>query len=192
MKSLTYLVLGHRHSGKDTFSELFVEENKISFYSSSFLVNEETVFPVLGPKYGYANPIACYEDRNNHRVEWRDLILAYNTPDRTRMARRILDTAALYCGMRSNEEFQACEKAGLFDYIFWIRATPRVEENDPSMDIEYDPSRMILINNSGTLEDLKRQVKIASEIVQGKANLISVDPGNWRLKRLLQTKAPWK
>lgn len=172
------LVLGHKSHGKDFFCELLVKETQLHFYSSSYFVNEKVVFPVLGPKYDYPDAISCYEDRDNHRVEWRDLILAYNTPDRTRMAREILSEVNIYCGMRSNEEFQACEKARLFDFIFWVRATGRLnnkgvalEENDESMDIDYNPKRMILIDNSGSKDNLKHQAKIAADIIQGRAFL---------------------
>jgi len=171
MNKLSILVLGHKSHGKDFFCDLLVKETGLYFYSSSFFVNEKVVFPVLGPKYGYANAMACYEDRDKHRVEWRDLILAYNTPDRTRMAREILSEVSIYCGMRSNEEFQACEKASLFGFIFWVRSTGRdgLEENDESMDIEYNPKRMILIDNSGSKDNLVHQAKIAAEIIQGRA-----------------------
>jgi hypothetical protein len=179
MNKPTVLILGHKQHGKDFFCELLTKETKLPFYSSSFFVNEKVVFPVLGPKYNYPNAIACYEGRNNHRVECRDLILAYNTPDRTRMAREILSEVSVYCGMRSNDEFQACEKSNLFDFIFWVRSTGRIdsngiliEENDESMDIEYNPKRMILIDNSGSKEELKHQVKIAAEIIKGETNLL--------------------
>lgn len=182
MNKPSILVLGHKSHGKDTFCELLIKETGLAFYSSSFFVNEKVVFPVLGPKYGYPDAMSCYEDRNNHRIEWRDLILAYNTPDRTRMAREILSEVSVYCGMRSNEEFQACEKDRLFDFIFWVRSTGRLdsngfplEENDESMGIEYNPKRMILIGNAGLKEELKYQAKVAADLIHGKANLIRVE-----------------
>jgi hypothetical protein len=155
------LVLGHARHGKDTVAEVLRDEYGFSFASSSHFCAERVMMPYYNSKMGhpgYANVEDCYADRVNNRAEWFNQIQAYNSPDRGRLAREILETSDLYVGMRCKEEFAAAKDA--FDFILWVDATERGLPLEPedSFDIEFDPQTMILVPNNGTLEDLNDSV----------------------------------
>ena len=182
------LIIGKGRHGKDTVAEILLELTDLKFTSSSWFL-AEIIFEQFGGYSVYPSVEDCFNDRHNHREEWFNFVRAYNQGDESRLAQEILTVSDVYVGLRSLVEFQAARH--LFDFIFYVEASKRVDYVDETFEIPLD-RQMIVIANNSTLEDLKHQVKIASEIVQGKANLLSVDPGNWRLKRLLQTKAPWE
>lgn len=139
------LILGHGHHGKGTAAEFFKEITGLDYLDSSWAAAEMVVFPVLGPKYGYETVEECHADRRSKRIEWRDLITAYNTPDKSRLATEILEKVDVYVGMRCPQEFEASKH--LFDNILWIDASER-EREDPSMGIMFDSRCMTWISNN--------------------------------------------
>ena len=68
----------------------------------------------------YSDIEECYEDRVNHRKEWFDQIVAYNTPDLLRLAKEIYSVYDIYVGIRNRHEFEAAKDAGLFDFSIWV------------------------------------------------------------------------
>lgn len=159
MKKL--LILGHARHGKDTVAELMRDRHGVSFRGSSLFLTESCVRPHLATKgIHYGSTEECYADRVNHRSAWRHAIVEYNSNPQ-RLAREILAEADAYVGMRSAREYAATKD--LFDQIFWVDASDRglPPESKSSMDIEFDPVEMILINNSGTLEELAEAVDAA-------------------------------
>lgn len=180
------LILGHGRHGKDTAADILKEELDYQFISSSLFAAKRVMMPYFA-KMGvhYASVEACYEDRHavywadwaprrwllrllgieprkvEHRAIWYDQISAYNSPDKARLAREIMQECDIYVGMRSNEEYQAAK--GLFDVTLWVDAGLRVDYREPrnSFDIDFNLSEMIWIDNNGSLEHLKRQVLAA-------------------------------
>jgi hypothetical protein len=168
LKSPRVLILGHARHGKDTFAEYISKHSNLNFKSSSEAA-AEVVFSQID---GYNTVQECFEDRVNHRLLWRDLLIKYNTPNATKLAEKILSESNLYVGMRSLHEFNAAVNKNLFDYIFYVTALNRLKSTDPSLDIDYNPKTMILIDNNETLSELESQAKIAVEIILEKTNLI--------------------
>lgn len=151
------LILGKGGHGKDTMAEIISDLYGLSFQSSSFAACEKAVMPTLCKKYGYKSAQECYDDRRNHREEWKQLITDYNTPDKSRLCREILAENDMYVGMRCADEFAASKH--LFDEIYYVDASDRVPEEDPTMKIEFDPSYMTWIDNNGTIHDLVEQIE---------------------------------
>ena len=149
------LILGLGECGKDRFAEYIAKHaSNWTFQSSSMAACEKAVYPVLKDKYGYKSIQECFDDRRNHREEWRDLIFAYNTPDRARLAKEILAVSDAYVGMRSVLEYQ--EAKSLFDFIIWVDVSTRKPDLvDPSMEIPFNARTMLVVDNNGTLEDLE-------------------------------------
>lgn len=162
------LILGHARHGKDTVAEMLRDQHGYTFSSSSHFCAERVMLPYFNaqPGVGYADVNDCYADRVNHRATWFDQIKAYNTPDRSRLAREMLEENDLYVGMRSSDEFEAARS--LFDYVVWVDASGRGVAPEPrdSFDIDFHPS-MWLVRNDGTLEDLEAAVKRLAIIIQG-------------------------
>ena len=162
MKNPKILILGHGRHGKDTVAEIFRDEFGLRFVSSSLFVGEKIMFDIFNSREdlpSYQNFEECYADRHNHRGEWHRQIGAYNSPDKSRIAAEVLEVCDMYVGMRCRHEYEASKK--LFDYTFWVDATDRGMplEGKDSFNIEYDPKTMILIENNGSLENLKERVR---------------------------------
>lgn len=144
------LILGHGQHGKDTFAELMRDRFKLTFESSSRAALR-AITGKLAAATGVCNPEMQYASRALHRDLWRDLIAEYNSPDKSRLAREILQHSDMYVGMRSRDEFDASRH--LFDVIYFVDASLRMPP-EPSMTIPYDPDTMIYIDNHGRLQDL--------------------------------------
>lgn len=149
------LVLGHGGHGKGTFCRMLEDLSGLRSVSSSRAALS-AIWPALRMCTSYSTAEQAYENRRHHRGLWKELISLYNTPDKSALARAVLQQADVYDGMRCAEEYEA--SSGLFDYILWVDAGERAQE-DPSMTIEYDRLRMGRIDNNGTLEDLRREAE---------------------------------
>jgi len=165
------LILGHGEHGKDVTAELLRDHHGLSFQSSSRAAFEEAIWPVIGLEYlplAYQNenaavpdPIwnaakeACFEDRRNRRVEWRDLISAFNTPDKARLVKLVLAQNDMYVGLRCDQEYAASRH--LFDLIIWVHRPSYPV--DSSMRIEFDPSCMHSVVNAGSKDLLRSQLR---------------------------------
>ena len=147
-EKIKILVLGHCRHGKDTFAELLNEHFGLTFKSSSQAAADIFLYDALKDKYGYKNPEECFEDRVNHRAEWKDLICDYNKDDRAKLAKEILKNSDCYVGMRDRAEINECMKQGLFDIIVWIDASDRLPlEPADSFDIDKSCGDIIIENN---------------------------------------------
>jgi hypothetical protein len=153
------LVIGHGRHGKDTVCEILRDEYNFSFESSSQFCSKLFIFDQLKEKYGYANEIECYADRHNHRAEWYDAICAYNVPNAALLGTNIFKEHNIYCGLRNKKEFFAMKNAGVFDYAIWVDRSEHLPlEPRSSMTIEQWMTDYT-IDNNGSLEDLKFNVK---------------------------------
>ena len=146
------LLLGHSRHGKDTVAELL----GLSFCSSSEFAADHVIFPILGPKYGYESPLACFQDRHQHRKEWFDIISDYNREDPCRLAKALLAVCDVYVGMRSSVEFQGCRH--LFDLVVWVDALDRHPPEDAESCSVTPFHAHYILDNNGSLEDLAQQV----------------------------------
>ncbi len=153
------LILGHGRHGKDTVAEILEGMLGFKFISSSYACLQ-VIKPLLlaaRPEHlTYATDEEIYEDRINCRDLWKEAITLVNTPDKSHLAKLVLEQADTYVGMRCNQEFLASKD--LFDLVIWVDAFERIPDADPTMDIEYDPSYMVRIDNNGGLDALGFQL----------------------------------
>lgn len=149
------LILGHGDHGKDEVAKLIQKFTGLTFTSSSMAAAEKTVFPVLRDKYGYRNVEECFNDRRNHRAEWKQLISDYNTPRKDRLIEEVLKESDMYVGIRCPLEFAAGRHR--FDLIVWVDASER-KPSDPSMGIKYEPRKMFRVDNNGTKGELYNDI----------------------------------
>lgn len=145
------LILGHAGHGKSTLAKIFSEITGLSYCSSSTFCLDKVIWPNLG-KF-YETKEECYKDRGNHRVLWFDLIADWCNP-KVRLAKELLAEYDIYDGMRSAEEYEASKD--LFDGILWVNRDDHVDE-DPSMEISCDWSRMWVFDNNGSIDCLRKQ-----------------------------------
>jgi hypothetical protein len=139
------LVIGHARHGKDTFCEVG-KSMGFSYQSSSKILAPEIYEDMF--KHNYHNWMACWQDRVHHRASWKEWITDYNTPDKSRLLRRILQDNDIYNGMRCNIELEASRPH--VDLIIWIDACERVEPEDSSSMLLTRDMAHIIVDNNGT------------------------------------------
>jgi dephospho-CoA kinase len=149
------LIIGHARHGKDTLAEILNEEFGLTFKSSSQSAAEIFLYDALKDKYGYKTPEECFEDRVNHRAEWKTMICEYNKNDRAKLAKGILEKSDCYVGMRDREEIKECLNQKLFDIIIWVDATERMPLEDASSFNIDKTCADIIIENNGTFDEFK-------------------------------------
>lgn len=155
---LKICVIGHARHGKDTAAETLRDNFGLTFQSSSQAAADIFIYDRLKNKYGYKTPEECFEDRVNHRKEWKDLICAYNEEDKTALARVIMENNDIYVGMRSNVELDSCIEAGIFDLVIGIFNPNKDLEPADSFDIDIWAKSDFIIPNGGTLEEFYEKV----------------------------------
>ncbi len=152
------LIIGNMRHGKDTFAEIMRDEFALTFISSSQAAADIFLYDALKEKYGYKTPEKCFEDRVNHRAEWKTLIYDYNKDDRAKLAKGILAKCDCYVGMRDWEEIDECMRQGLFDLIIWVDASERLPlESEDSFNITKNNAHIIVENNAD-LESFREKV----------------------------------
>lgn len=149
------MVCGYARHGKDTFAEML----GIPFVSSSMAALDAVIWPAWGER-NYKTKEDCFNDRGAYREKWFKLISAFNTPDKTKLGRYIFEHNDLYCGIRCREEFFALKRAGVFDLSVWVDASMRKPPEDYSSNTMKPEYCDIIIDNNGTLEDLKRAADV--------------------------------
>jgi len=152
------LIIGHARHGKDTVAEMINKEHGYKFKSSSEAAAEIFLYDKLKEQYGYETFQECFEDRMNHRQEWYEAIVTYNTPDKVRLAREIMEDNDIYVGMRDNDEIMACLKDNIFDLIIGVYDPRKPFEDSTSFNIDMWHLADVVIPNAGTLEDLRIKV----------------------------------
>lgn len=152
------LIIGNARHGKDSMAEILNEAYGLKFKSSSQASADIFLYDMLKDKYGYKTPEECFEDRVNHRPEWKQLICDYNKDDRAKLAKGILELSDCYVGMRDRAEIAECMRQKLFKLIIWVDASERLPLEDPSsFDIDKSCAH-IIIENNGTFEEFKEKV----------------------------------
>ena len=158
MRRKKILIIGHARHGKDTVAEMMEKFFGFTFESSSIAACRIFLFDALKDKYGYTTPEHCFEDRVNHREEWKDLICEYNKVDKARLAREIIKSYDIYVGMRDDEEIQACMDHRLFDHVIAVYDPRKPKESSKSFNIDMWAAADIVIPNAWDLPALERKV----------------------------------
>lgn len=153
------LIIGHGRHGKDTVCEILRDDYGFNFQSSSKFCSEKFIYDKLKDRYNYSSEDECYNDRHNHREEWYNLICEYNVPDPSRLGREIFKEYDIYCGLRNAAEYYAMIDSHVFDCVVWVdRSQHLPQESQDSMTMDAEMADYV-IDNNGTLEELKENVK---------------------------------
>lgn len=105
----------------------------------------------------YPDSKAALADKDSARAFWKEWISMYTRVEPDRLARQILEYYDLYEGMRSLREFEACQKAQLFDYVIWVEAGARTGLQDSTMEMRSHHADFTLDNN-GTPQETGRRL----------------------------------
>ena len=163
------LIIGNGRHGKDTLAEIWRDMFGLKFESSSMAAARIFLYDKLKDEFGYQSFEECYNDRINRRQRWYEEICAYNAEDPTRLTKEILEENECYVGMRNPIEVLKCIELGIFDLIVWVDASERVKlEDRRSISISSDYAD-IVIENNGTLQDLKHRAAVLGRLIFAKA-----------------------
>lgn len=158
-KTPKLILLGWGECGKGTLCKLLKERYNISVMSGSLYASHEFMFDKLKDKFGYESPEQCFNDRRNHRQVWATEINEFNTPDQTRLARRLSEDHNGYDGIRRRKELNPVKEANLFDLSIWIDASERLEP-EATMDITKEDADIIIDNNTTEEDFISRSIKL--------------------------------
>ena len=154
------LFLGDARHGKDTMAEIFCEKTDYKFASSSLVAAEIFMVKVLKEKYNlsYSSVQEAWNDRVNHRDIWYNEICLYNSEDRLRLVKDILNVADIYVGLRNHLEVEQAIKEDTFDHIIGIYdyRKPREDKSSNTADV-FKYSHFVIMNN-GTIDNLRYKV----------------------------------
>ena len=158
MRKPRLLILGYARQGKDTVAEILRRDHDFKFVSSSEFVGREIIWENWG-RMRYPDFETMFADRVNWRKLWMEMISLYNTPDKAKTARTMLERGYdMYVGMRRLDELQVARD--LFDYVVWVDRSKHLPPEIDSMDITRENAKPdYVIDNNGTLEDLERSTK---------------------------------
>jgi hypothetical protein len=154
------MVLGHKDHGKTTVANMLHTKFGFAYKDSTQRVLEIT------QKYIEARPLypisksaflRKYKDnKNSVRDVLKEALTSYTQSNPAKLIKQQYEVCDVYAGLRSSVEYQAAKD--IIDFTFWVQ-DPRKEENDPTMDIVFDPDTMIHINNNGSLLQLECNLK---------------------------------
>ncbi len=152
------LIIGYARHGKDSAAEILAIQHGFKFISSSEFVGREVIWPEWG-KSRYDTFQEMYDDRVNCRKNWFQMISIWNTPDKARTARAILERGYdMYVGMRARDEFEASLLAGLFDHIVWVDRSLNLKEETTSSNELVAADATYILDNNGSLSDLEYNI----------------------------------
>ena len=150
------LICGHAQHGKDSVADLLCDFNAYTASSSSFFVIKK-LEKQMCKDLGLSTAAEVYEKRSLHRQYLYEIIRDYNSPDKARLSKEILNEHQIYVGMRDLEEFNASKH--LYDLKVWVDASGRGVPLEPitSFNIPKDEFDVIIENN-GTYDQLVYKV----------------------------------
>lgn len=163
------MVIGHARHGKDSVCNLLRDIYNLSFVSSSQFVAEKAVRPwLLAKGIEYPDYDSMYADRVNHRADWFDAIADYIKDDPGKLGRELFAIHDIYCGIRNATEYKALKAEGAFDVCFWVDRGLIVDDEKESSNTMRPEHADFIINNNGSLEQLRGEVIHAMHLAKAK------------------------
>lgn len=154
--TIVLAISGPGKCGKDTVCDWLAENTNLKYSgSTSWYAVDEVRERLKAIGIEYASQRECYDDRENHRQIWADVIDEINSVNKTTLYRRCLVDQQILNGIRDSDELMACRNDGLVDLVIWVdRDTP----NDPTM--KYGPELCdVILPNRWDHEALYRRLK---------------------------------
>jgi hypothetical protein len=152
------IILGHKEHGKTTFAKLAKKHFGIDTLGTSLYAAEAFMFERLKDKYGYTSVAECHADRVNHRQEWFEDILDYNTNELCRLIRESLEKVDMVEGVRARVELLDAKAKGLADLYVWIDASERKPAEDSNSSTVTKEDATVILSNNGSESEFEAKV----------------------------------
>lgn len=155
------IITGLAKSGKDTLCEMIGAINGMTSVSSSRIAIEtipEVFFRRLeqeGVLYGSIDE--AYDDRENHRQVWFEIIRDWTMQNDQILARTIFENYDCYNGLRNYDELVAIRESDPELTLIWVERD-NDGESHPGMESIRDEADYIFYNR-GSLEQLQKAVE---------------------------------
>lgn len=151
-------IMGHARHGKDSAAKILCNlMKKPEHIEGSFILCERFIYPMVGHLMGYKSIRQCWNDRDNHRALWYEMIKAINHTDAKRAANTVFDVQTIYTGIRTYKEYHAIKHD--LDACIWVDASKRLPLESPSSnEIQQMPKECIYLDNNGEESLLREQV----------------------------------
>lgn len=154
------MVLGHKDHGKTTVANLLKSKFGFSFADTTQRLQKVVLnYIAKRPELSITETQYLKELETNKDAIRPLMVIAltdHNQNDPARFIKEQYKICDVYAGCRSSTEYKAAK--GVIDFTFWVQ-DPRKEENDPTMDIVFNPDTMIHISNNGSLLQLECNLK---------------------------------
>jgi hypothetical protein len=168
MKNFKIHLTGYGEHGKDHACLYLKDKLNLSFVGSSYFCAQEFIYESIKDLFGYKSVEECFNDRRNHRDLWHNLIVLYNSEDKTKLSSKIFENNNIYCGIRCRKELDACKDKWPDLLVIWIDASERLEkESDNSCTVTKDQADIIITNNSD-IPSFERKLDKLCFMLEGK------------------------
>lgn len=135
--------------GKDYVAAKFLEYLDEGATPTSFILSKEIVYPILKNIYKYSSWEECYNDRDNHREEWKSILSNYGE---AKFHLKLLESSNVSIGVRDYRSLDIIRKELLAkDIIPLIIFVTSNEERqiDQTSTIEEKHCDYVFVNKKG-------------------------------------------
>lgn len=161
LRQKKYLIIGHAQHGKDEVASILSLLLGVRYEVPSVIVAREFMFDKLKDKYGYTDPIDCYNRRHECRKEWLDNISSYNENNHTRLLERCFEISNIYTGVRRRRVIDKAINDNIVDYIFYVDAESHKKlESKEQFELDKGYADVIIMN------DCKSYYKLAFQVLK--------------------------
>jgi hypothetical protein len=146
--NINVLIIGFGGHGKTTVAEILCEKLNWTQGESLYLVEMFIFDEMVKRGFNYSSPYECWLERSKHRLLFQEIILNFNTPDKTKTTKMIFENNEIFTGMRNVTEFSSGYFSGLFSVIIYVDAQERLGIEEPNdCTIPKNISHLIIENN---------------------------------------------
>jgi hypothetical protein len=145
--------VGPGRSGKDEACLWLSKHTPLKYAGGCSL----TVLPWVAKQLGISEEEA-WATRHQNRDEWFKLCNRYRADDPARIVRESLSHSNIISGIRSNTEFMAAKKEGLFDLSVWVH---RATGFDSTIQFGINDADIVIVNEEGLDEYYEKLKRLA-------------------------------
>lgn len=143
-------ICGPGRCGKDIASRWFNTFTILRFVMSTSELAAEYMFNTMNDLgHTYSDPLACWQDRSNHRRLWGQMIDKLNEKKGCELylaGTEKTNDQDIWNGIRRKRELRACKRHGLFQTSIWIERL--MVPTDPTIDYGPEECDMAVTNNT--------------------------------------------
>lgn len=147
-------ICGPGQSGKDTVTNWITQYTDLKYKLSTSEMAAKHVYENV-MKDRYSSLEECWEDRRNHRAEWRQAILEYNGEGKLQLYKDYRGSHDIFNGIRCPIELKKMLDTKFISLAIWVDRKVPPDESNTITPEDCD----IVVPNNGSLIALRARVK---------------------------------